>query len=797
MAAVLLRARADLRNRWRAWLGLALLVGLFAGAVIAAAAGARRTDTAYPRLLRSAKAPDVMVFSEVGGDSTFAKIPPAELARLPEVAEVGTGASLAVVRPAAVTVIVPADATIGSTMFRRKMLAGRQPRADRADEMSISFVLAQARHLGVGDRLQVDVAAPSPSGQPATRTFTFHIVGVDAAPSEFPPQHGTGVQAAWATPAFYKAQSSDTLSYGLTAIRLRRGPRDLPAVHAAIERLSGGKPVQAFVLADQAANTQRSIHLQAAALWVLGGLLGLAAALVLTQLLVRQSSLEASEYPSLRALGMSSGELWAVGMARALAVGGVGAALAVVVACLLSPALPVGLARTAEPRPGFAFDSTALGLGALATFTFVALAATVPALRAARFATRGAPAADTGGGSSRSLVVGFLSRVAVPPSVTTGVRFALEPGRGRNAVPVRSAIAGAVVGVTALAAALAFTTSIGHLLDSPRLYGVTWDARETSIAGPDVTPGVPALQSDRRVSALSIGYSGVPLTIGRVRVDGLAMDVVKGTTMLPVAVEGRRPAKPDEIMLGSKTLSELHAHVGSTVRVSVASSGSSASFRVVGRGVFPSLSDALGLGQGAATSVRGLTRGLGPGVTPPPAGEALVRFGAGVDKTRAIAELDRSASAAGAAVLPPDKPDDLVNFGRVKNLPGVLGALVGGLAVATLAHLLVTSTRRRRHDLAILKILGFAPADVRRAVAWQATTLAVLAVVVGVPLGIGVGRWAWLLFAHQLGIVAAPSVSLVAVVGLIAATVVVANLAAALPGRAAARLHPARVLRSE
>jgi ABC-type lipoprotein release transport system permease subunit len=117
--------------------------------------------------------------------------------------------------------------------------------------------------------------------------------------------------------------------------------------------------------------------------------------------------------------------------------------------------------------------------------------------------------------------------------------------------------------------------------------------------------------------------------------------------------------------------------------------------------------------------------------------------------------------------------------------------------VATLAHLLVTSTRRRRHDLAILKILGFAPAEVRRAVAWQATTLAVLAVVVGVPLGIGVGRWAWLLFAHQLGIVAAPSVSLVAVVGLIAATVVVANLAAALPGRAAARLHPARVLRSE
>ena len=51
MATVWLLLRADLRRRWRALLGLALILGLAGGVVITAAAGARRTETAYPRLL--------------------------------------------------------------------------------------------------------------------------------------------------------------------------------------------------------------------------------------------------------------------------------------------------------------------------------------------------------------------------------------------------------------------------------------------------------------------------------------------------------------------------------------------------------------------------------------------------------------------------------------------------------------------------------------------------------------------------------------------------------------------------
>ena len=65
MAAVWTLARARLRARWRSLLGLALLVGVASGAVIAAAIGARRTDTAYARLLEATRADHVEV--EVGG----------------------------------------------------------------------------------------------------------------------------------------------------------------------------------------------------------------------------------------------------------------------------------------------------------------------------------------------------------------------------------------------------------------------------------------------------------------------------------------------------------------------------------------------------------------------------------------------------------------------------------------------------------------------------------------------------------------------------------------------------------
>jgi ABC-type antimicrobial peptide transport system permease subunit len=123
--------------------------------------------------------------------------------------------------------------------------------------------------------------------------------------------------------------------------------------------------------------------------------------------------------------------------------------------------------------------------------------------------------------------------------------------------------------------------------------------------------------------------------------------------------------------------------------------------------------------------------------------------------------------------------------------------LVALLGIATIAHALGTSVRRRRRDLAILKTLGFVRGQIRVAVITQATTLALLALALGIPIGMIVGRSAWLAFADRQGVVPEALLGSWTIVAIVPATVLLANLVAALPGRAAARLTPATVLRTE
>src|SRR5204862_5453659 len=64
------------------------------------------------------------------------------------------------------------------------------------------------------------------------------------------------------------------------------------------------------------------------------------------------------------------------------------------------------------------------------------------------------------------------SGLTVPGVV--GVRFALESGRGRTAVPVRSALLGSVLAVATLVATLTFGSSLQTLVTHPALYGWNW-----------------------------------------------------------------------------------------------------------------------------------------------------------------------------------------------------------------------------------------------------------------------------------------------------------------------------------
>jgi ABC-type antimicrobial peptide transport system permease subunit len=105
--------------------------------------------------------------------------------------------------------------------------------------------------------------------------------------------------------------------------------------------------------------------------------------------------------------------------------------------------------------------------------------------------------------------------------------------------------------------------------------------------------------------------------------------------------------------------------------------------------------------------------------------------------------------------------------------------------------------RRRRRDLALLKTLGFTRRQVLGTVAWEASAFAAVALLIGLPLGVIAGRWAWSVFASAAGVSTAATVPLATVLLAIPATLLAANLIAAAPGWEAARLRPALVLRTE
>jgi ABC-type antimicrobial peptide transport system permease subunit len=178
-----------------------------------------------------------------------------------------------------------------------------------------------------------------------------------------------------------------------------------------------------------------------------------------------------------------------------------------------------------------------------------------------------------------------------------------------------------------------------------------------------------------------------------------------------------------------------------------------------------------------------------------PADIALIRVVPGAHREATIARLrQRFEHEDGPDGTPPESVKD---FGRMSNLPGVLAGLLAALAAGTLAHMLTTSIRRRRRDLAILKTMGFARGQIRSAIGWQAITFTAVALAFSLPLGIVTGRWTWHLIARYGGF--APSASVpafrIAIVAL--SSLVAALVLAALPARSAARTKPALVLRSE
>ena len=172
----------------------------------------------------------------------------------------------------------------------------------------------------------------------------------------------------------------------------------------------------------------------------------------------------------------------------------------------------------------------------------------------------------------------------------------------------------------------------------------------------------------------------------------------------------------------------------------------------------------------------------------------LVRFRPGTDTA---AELRRLRSEFPGTVLTAVRPPDIENLQRVSDLPTLLAVLFALIAVLTIGNALLSAVRRRRRELAVLRTLGFVRLQIVAVVAWQATTVAIIAIVIGLPLGAILGRSTWTLVTDRLGLPpdTVVPVRLLAMLALIA--LVAANVVAIAPGVLARRTRPAQTLRTE
>jgi hypothetical protein len=829
-----------LGRRWPGYLAIVLLIGLVGGVAMGSIAGARRTQSTFPSYLTATDASDLQFqTSTTTGVVTFSNLS-ARLARLPLVEHVASAPDLLVIPSGpngkALTSAFNDDDVqeIGSeggmyvTQDRVTVVKGHMADPKSTDQMVATAEAARLSGWHVGETVpfgaytlaQADQPDFAPLTEEPSMRFSAKLVGlvvfssqiVDDDVDRFP----TSVLM---TPAL-TAQLRASALYPTYGLRLEGGSRSVAAVEREIVQALPPDSTYSFHLTSVVeGEVERATKPEAIALGVFGIIAALAALFIAGQSISRRLWANGEDIEVLRSLGADRATMTSDAMLGPLGAVVLGALFAVGVAIALSPLTPIGPARQVDPAPGIAFDWTVL-LGGFAVLSLGLGTLTIGL--ASRRATRSNEARQSPG--RRSVMVDAAARAGLPEPALAGLRFSLERGRGRTAVPVRSALTGAVLAVAVVVATVTFGSSLGTLDSHPALYGWNWTYAINSPGTNDVPPVVGRLLTRDRDVAAWTGY-----TFANVQIDGLTVPVLltkAHAAISPPILAGQAIDADNQIVLGAATLAALHRKVGDSVLVSYGAPKDAPVYVpptplvIVGTATMPAIGVSghlhPSMGTGALIPSSGLEPAAfkkaltnpdpnlnGPimdvvrlksGVSPASGRSSLQRIVVAADKVMAA---DPNGAGDTYAVLSVQRPAEIVNYQSTGDTPAVLASGLAAGAIVALGLTLASSVRRRRRDLALLKTFGFTQRQLAAAVAWQASVAAFIGIVAGVPIGIVVGRWLWTLFAHAIYAVPYPTVPVAQVAVVVLATVLLANLAAIIPGRIAARTPTALVLRAE
>ncbi len=814
-SAEIMRARSLLRRHWRATIVLGVFAGLAGGAALGVWGIARRTSTVYDRLQAYEDAATLTVVGcqegvtiadfEASGGQICDGYDYADLREfltiMPEVESAGRFI-VAISRVAAADdpdrsfrqlVPVAIDPGAVTTFGTPIVVVGRFADPEVATEATINEAEASRLGVGVGDEVVItpyradefDLAGEGSAAAGGVRT-TVTVVGITRRPSDLVGRFGgtsnyedTG--AVTVGPGWWEEIGGDAAAYGPVAFAVSTtSPSGDDVVVQALndrwpDRLWDILPGRLFTQ-DSQQTVRDAIRLQSVGLYLIAAVVALAGFLFAGQAVSRQSRLEWADAAVLDAMGMTRREMVRASALRTLAVAGLAAFVAVIVTIALSPFGPIGIGRAAEPNRGVGVDWMVLGLGVATVVLGVMIFALFP------IATlRMRAAAEVPVGTSRRTVS------LLPPSGVAG--WAITNSRRAGRLALSSAIVGVAFAAAAGVAAWSLVTSYDELRAEPASYGSAWDAVVGNV-------GSPSQQVDTRARLESV--SGID-AVGLLSTQGIRDDptftVFAGEPFLGdvdfgTIIAGRAPIKPTEVALGRTSMRKYDVGIGDT-------------FTVVDSGDPANTFDLDVVGEVVVNDANGPRPGVGALVTPeafaslaPDSQSAnyAVYIEPGADRDATLTALREAFPTTFHAE---STPTQVSNLGLVSGQPAWLALIIGLLAGAALIHALVTSVRSNRRQIGVLKSIGFTKRQVLSTVAWHASLLAGAALIVGIPLGVVIGRVTWSAIVDNLGVVSSPVVPLTAIVGVAALVLVVANLAALGPGWAAARTRAATALRTE
>lgn len=359
-----------------------MIVGLLGGTAMASVAVARRTQSAFPRILAASNPSDVTV--DTGSQSPGLV---GRLSHLPQVRSAESYVALDALRALPSGYADPDSAfnqqveLVGSLnglyfdQDRVIITAGRRANPRRPGEVVVSELTAHRFGLQLGQSLAANFysgqQAADPAFNPMTRPPLRHvrltITGIGVFPDEVVQDDIDRSYRVLATPALTRTELRCCGSFYWTGLRLARGARDVEAVQR--ENTRGlPKYSPAFfrvtsVVVDQA---ERAVRPESVAAAVFGLIAAAGAFVLATQAIGRKIFDGRGARVTLRAMGTSPSGLVLDAVLGPVCAVAAGTVVALAVAVAASPLAPLGQLHRLEPASGVSFDWAVLGAGAAA-----------------------------------------------------------------------------------------------------------------------------------------------------------------------------------------------------------------------------------------------------------------------------------------------------------------------------------------------------------------------------------------------------------------------------------------------